>query len=337
MVFIEHHLGIRQVVLDLGLLAPGQVDQGVDVVAHHGRLGRHGRHQLELLELGIRLLAGLLGHLGREDLLLELLHVGAVFTVAEFLLDGLDLFVQVVLALALLHLALDAAADALLHLQDVDLMLEQVEQLLQALGHVGQVEHSLLGIQLERQVGGDGVGQTAGVVDATDGRQDLGRDLLVELDVLIELLRHGATQGLDLGSMLGLRRDRRHFGHEMLAGLRDRDRRGTLQPLDQHLHGAVGQLEHLQDAGNAADLEHVLGLGLVLAGRLLGDQHDLAAGFHRGFQGLDGLGAPDEQRDDHVREHDHVTQRQQRQRDRVGGEDGMSGHEDLSFSGRYRA
>jgi hypothetical protein len=39
MVFVEHLLGIREVVLDLGLLAPGQVDQGVDVVAHHGGLG----------------------------------------------------------------------------------------------------------------------------------------------------------------------------------------------------------------------------------------------------------------------------------------------------------
>jgi hypothetical protein len=45
---------------------------------------------------------------------------------------------------------------------------------------------------------GDRVGQAAGVVDAGDRGQDLGRDLLVELDVLVELLGDGAAQGLDL-------------------------------------------------------------------------------------------------------------------------------------------
>jgi hypothetical protein len=55
-------------------------------------------------------------------------------------------------------------------------------------------------------VRGDGVGQAARIVDAGDAGQDLGRDLLVELDVLVELLRHGAAQGLDLGRGIGLGR-----------------------------------------------------------------------------------------------------------------------------------
>ena len=98
--------------------------------AHHGGLGRHGRHQvLSFFSSASALLACFLGHAGGLDLLVELFQVGALFAVAEFLLDGLDLLVQVVLALALLHLALDAATDALFHLQDVDLVLQQIEQL----------------------------------------------------------------------------------------------------------------------------------------------------------------------------------------------------------------
>jgi len=69
-----------------------------------------------------------------------------------------------------------------------------------------------------------------------------------------------------------------------------------------------------------------LGLGLVLAGRLLGHEHDLAALLHRGFQRLDRFRPAHEKRDDHVRKHDHVTQGQQRQRDRVGWKNGMSRH-----------
>ncbi|MCY1535577.1 hypothetical protein D9M68_709890 [compost metagenome] len=39
---VEHGLGIGQVVLDLGLLAPRQADEHVDVVAYHRGFGRHG-------------------------------------------------------------------------------------------------------------------------------------------------------------------------------------------------------------------------------------------------------------------------------------------------------
>src|SRR2546427_6632745 len=49
-------------------------------------------------------------------------------TLFRSLLDRLHLLVQVVLALALLHLALDAPADAFLDLQDVDLGLELRQQ-----------------------------------------------------------------------------------------------------------------------------------------------------------------------------------------------------------------
>ena len=244
-VFVEHDLGMPEVVLDLGLFAPRQIDQRVDVVAHDRRLGRHRRHQLELLQLGVDLLARFLGHLGSSDLLLELFHVGAFFAVAELLLDRLDLLVQVVLALALLHLTLDAPTDALFDLQDVDLVLELLEQFLQPLVDREQVEHRLLVLELQRQVRGDRVGQAPCVVDAGDGREDLRRNLLVQLDVLVELLRDRATQRLDLGLGLGLGRHRRDVGHEVLAVVADVMGVGTLNAFDQDLHRAVGQLEHL--------------------------------------------------------------------------------------------
>src|SRR4029079_18463482 len=89
-----------------------------------------------------------------DDSLLELLHVGAFLAVAELLLDRLDLLVEVVLALALFHLPLDAAADALLDLENVDLVLELLEQLLEALVDGDEIEHRLLVLELERQGAG---------------------------------------------------------------------------------------------------------------------------------------------------------------------------------------
>jgi hypothetical protein len=74
-----------------------------------------------------------------------------------------------------------------------------LEQVLEPRLDVGQVEHDLLVVELERQMRGNGVGQAARIVDAGDRGQDLGRNLLVQFDVLVELLHHGTAQRLDLG------------------------------------------------------------------------------------------------------------------------------------------
>ena len=52
----------------------------------------------------------------------------------ELLLNGLHLLIQVVLLLGLLHLLLDARADLLLDLEDLNLALHQLVELLQPLG-----------------------------------------------------------------------------------------------------------------------------------------------------------------------------------------------------------
>ena len=80
------------------------------------------------------LLAGFLRELGLLDLVFELGELVAAFLVAELLLDRLHLLVEIVLALRLLHLALDARADALLDLQHGDFALHQAEHLLEPLG-----------------------------------------------------------------------------------------------------------------------------------------------------------------------------------------------------------
>ena len=328
MVFVEDALGIHEVVLDLGLLAPRQRGEHVDVVTHHRRFGRHGRHELELLELSLCLLARLSWHLSELDLFLDLLDVRPLVALAQFLLDGLDLLVQVEVTLVLLHLAFDAATNLLVHVEDVHLAVELLEQVFEARLHIRQVQHHLLVFELEGQVRSDGVRQTAGIVNAGDGSQNLGRNLLVELDVLVKLLHHGAPQGLNFAGLVGVRRGlhRRHGGHEVRLRIFNRCHQRTLLTFHQHLHGAVGQLEHLQDGGDTPHIEHVRHRRLILGCGLLGHQHDAAVGLHGHLQSLDALGAAHEKRDHHVGEHHHVTQRQQRQVKGGSWQGGMSGH-----------
>jgi len=89
-------------------------------------------------------------------------------------------------------------------------------------------------------VRGDGVGELAGILDLVDRDQDLGRYLLVQLDVLLKLRNHGTGQRGDL--LLRARLFADHFRvslkeHLVFGETHDA---GTLAALDQHLDGAVG-------------------------------------------------------------------------------------------------
>ena len=133
-IVVEHGLRRDQILLDLGLLVPRDRQQPVEIVAHDGRFRGHRRHLAQLLQLVLRLLARFLGELGLGNLLFQIGQLVAAFVVAELLLDRLHLLVEIIFALGLLHLALDARADALLDLQHRDLALHQPEHLLEARG-----------------------------------------------------------------------------------------------------------------------------------------------------------------------------------------------------------
>ena len=100
----------------------------------------------------------------------------------------------------------------------------------------------------------------------------------------------------------------------------------ALLAFDQHLDGAVRQLQHLQYCGDAADIKHVGDQWVVFGSGLLGHQHDSTVGFHGCFKSLDAFWAPHKQGNDHVREHHHVAQRQQWQIEWGGRQRGMTRH-----------
>ncbi len=106
---IQDLLGSPDVALDFSAPVPRDRQKPVEVVAHHGRLRRHRAHGAQLLHLADRLVARFLGELRLVDALLELgQFVAALPAFAKLLLDRLQLFVEVVLALGLVYLALDA-------------------------------------------------------------------------------------------------------------------------------------------------------------------------------------------------------------------------------------
>ena len=291
---------------------PRDRQQPVEIVSHDGGLGRHRRHLPELLHLAERLLARLLGELDRLDALLELGHFVLALFVAELLLDRLHLLVEVVLALRLLHLALDARADALLDLQDRNLALHQGEALLEALGDRAHLEDGLLVGELDRQMRGDRVGELAVVVDLIDRAHHLGRDLLVELHIALEFGDDRTRQRFRLDLVDRVVGDRPGLGLEVVLSGRITGHLRPRRPFDQHLHRAVGQLQELQDARQRSGGKDRVRGGIVVGGVLLRREQDRLVRLHHLFERADRLLASDEQRHDHVRKDHDVAQRQDR-------------------------
>ena len=119
-IFIEHLTGGGQILTNARFFAPRQADQRFDEVAHDRRLGRHRRHQPQFFQFCLNFGHALLAHASIFGLFLQLLDIIAFLTLTQLFLDGFDLLIEVILALALFHLAFNATANAFFNLENID-------------------------------------------------------------------------------------------------------------------------------------------------------------------------------------------------------------------------
>ena len=312
-IFFQDALGLFDVELVLGVLVPRQRQEPVEVVAHHGRLGRHRRHHLELLDLALALLARLGRHLLLAQLVFQLLDlVLELVLLAEFFLDRAHLLVEVVLFLGLLHLLLDPSTDALFDFEDLQLRAHIAEDLLQPLGRIGGLQQRLLLFELDPQMPDQLVGQIGRIVDRRDRRDHLGRDLLVEPDVVVEGRDNRAHQRFDLGRALADLGHFLDFNLEEFAVRNVAHDAGALLAFQQGLDGSVGQAQQLHHHAQRAHRVNIVGRGLGNLGVFLGREQDRFLQALGLFQRLYRLMPPHEDRIDFMRKNNEFTQRQQR-------------------------
>ena len=144
-----------------------------------------------------------LGHAGGFDFLFQLVEL-ALFAAAQLFLDGLDLLVEVVLFLRLLHLALHAALDGAVDVELLDLDIEHLRDARQPVDGIEDFEQLLLLFDGELHVRADRVGQLARIV-AADGRDHgVVVDVLAQLDVLLEQPGDARGQGVQLRASFDL-------------------------------------------------------------------------------------------------------------------------------------
>ena len=188
---------------------------------------------------------------GLADFLGELLELVAALLafVAELALDRLQLLVQIIFALGLLHLALDPAADLLLDLEHAELAFHEGEHHLQPARGIELAQQRLLVGDLDRQVRRHGVGKrrrtSISELDAGFGRQPL-----VELGVIFELVDDRAHQRLRLGIRRPPPRRRPRSRRPCSRREQKIDQPRPLHAFDQHSNRAVGQLQKLHRGGD---------------------------------------------------------------------------------------
>jgi len=232
----------------------------------------------------------------------------AVFGLAELLLNSLHLLIQVVLALCLLHLALHAAADALFDLHDSDFAFHVTVHLLKAVGDVEGFEQILLFRDFQVEVAGDAVSQLGRFFDAGNGHKGFGWDALVEFNVLLKLRNDGAHQRFDVFAHHVTLLHRRGIGFKVGAIVFNVHQCGARLAFDQDLDRSIRQLEQLQHSRNRPQSVKIARCRAVFLRVLLRHQKDLLVPLHHGFKRRNGLIAPYEEGDDHVRENHNVLQ-----------------------------
>ncbi len=161
-------------------------------------------------------------------------------------------------------------------------------------------------------MGSDVVGELGIVLDLMDDADHFRRNFLVELDVAFELVNDRARHRLGLDLLAHLVGKDDGFGLIVICAVAIFLHARTRGALDQHLHGAVGQLEQLQNARQRTHLVDGVGRRIVVGSILLRREQNVDVRTHDLLQRADRLFATHKQGNDHVREHHDVAQRQHR-------------------------
>ena len=170
---------------------------------------------------------------------------------------------------------------------------------------VDRGENELFVGDADIEMGNDRIRQPGGVENTGNRGDHLGRHLLAQPDVFLEGIVDTANKGFGgrgggrfLDQLLDISEERFVVGDKI-------ENAGPTPPFHQHLNRAVGELQHLDDLAEGADVVKVFFGGVVHLGIFLGGEKEGLVPFHRPFDRLDRLGATDEQRNHHMRkDHD---------------------------------
>ncbi len=315
MVGIEDAPRLGDVDRRLAGLRPGQLDQPVEVGAHHRGFAGLAGHALEPGKLLVGLLLDLRRHAGLGDRLAQVAELRpALVGLAELLLDGLELFAEQIFALLAFHRVAGLLADVARQAQHLDAMGEQPEQLVEPLHEVEGRQDVLLFGRLQVHEPGDEVSELGRLLDVLHRLCQLGRRVGQKLQRVERALLQLLGARLDLGAGRGAVRhalDPRH--QEGVVGQVFDDAEALLALAD-HVVIAVRRRQIAQDGGHRADLEEVARRRVVDGRVALQDDTDGMLGTRRLLRRGDRFRPAETERQDNAGEQHQVARRHDDQR-----------------------
>src|SRR5690606_16667418 len=296
-VSVEHRLGMVEVEIILALLMPGHGQHGVDVVADDRRFSRDGRHALQAGDLTQHLLGRFLRQSALDDALAQLLDLVAALA-GELVVDHLELLAQVVLALVAVDLGAHALLDLLLELGHLDVGRELDREFFEAIDRVEVLEVLLAPVGLGDELGGDQVGQVAGIGGLEDHLHDLGIELVLDLAVALDQVMDDTSEDRALAlidDLLDRLLDLDPVEGSRVIEAADRDAR---QPFEDHLDIAALLALDRNDLDQRAYAVQIVGARVVDLRVTMGGDDDPPVARERLLDRLDGACPPDQHGDD---------------------------------------
>ena len=192
-------------------------------------------------------------------------------------------------------------------------MFDQAHHELDAGADVGLFEQLLFLRQLQGQVGDDRVDEPAGILDAGNRGHHFRRNLLAQLQILIELRQQRAHEQLRFLFRHLFGRENSAFGPVVVAFEQHFRQARALQTLNEQLDRTVRQPHQLENRGYRAHFEQVFHAGIVFRRIPLRNKQNLLVVGHRHFEAALRTRTAHEQRLHDLRVDDHVPQWEQRQ------------------------
>ena len=221
MVSIQNFLCFDQVFFHFAAGIPWHLKHPVDISTDNRSFGGHRRHHFQFLQLSFGFFTRIFRHFGRFDFAFQrLVLVRRVIHFAQFFLNRFHLLIQIVLALAFLHLFFDTIANAFLNLQQVNFRFHHRHQIFQTLGDIKHFQYRLFVSEFQWHMCRDGVSQTCSIFNAVQRSQHFRRDLFVQLDVAFKLINRSTHQNFLLAFIHGRRFQVLRLGSKMLATVR---------------------------------------------------------------------------------------------------------------------
>ena len=308
MFFVEDFFCGQNVANFLGFFLPGYSQQPIKIIAADGRLRGHGRHQFQALQLLDGLFVNFLGHAGGIDFLLQLVDF-AFFAAAQFLLDGFELFVEVILFLRALHLALHAGIDVAIDVQLFEFDLENVADAVQALDGIDGFQQILFFVHRQLQICGYGVGQARRIIDARGGDHGVVIQALRKLDELFVQAGNLLNGLFHLGRRLHASIQQANGSAEKAFFRGDAQGARALHAFHQNFYVSVGQLYALHDIRERSYGVNLFRLGIVHRSVMLRGQENFLVAGQSFFKRTDAGFPADDERRHLLREDDHIAHR----------------------------